>query len=202
MKTALCVVLVAVPVLADPPTRIMYFQPQAEMRLSIKLKRMEFPWYTMRVGIAESGEHELGMVRFRIKSGVTRGEICRQAKQAALIAFHTLPKLVRLDVDAAEADDTSTAKAVPWFAASIPRQSALQTDPLLPPEEWLSHQGVITYSERLAKDPKPSELAGATAYQFFNECLNRVPVTRHAKPGKKPAVARPAARKPSVDSSR
>jgi hypothetical protein len=160
------------------PTHIMFLNPTPEMRLAVLLKRRNFRWPVMRLGLANTREDLYGMLRFYVTKGVSRAEICREAKDAALIAFTSTPHLQQLDIDAAEMDDTRKAKATPWFVASINRDTFSHTKRELPPERWLTSQSLVTYGTLLQPDPDPVSTVAETLQSLWENGFQHVPIQR------------------------
>jgi hypothetical protein len=160
----------------------MYFDTPVETKLAILLKRRKLKWPVMRIGIGDSHGDLYGMLRLFVTKGVTRAEICREAKDSALIAFRAIPHLAQIDIDAAEQDDTKIAKATPWFVASVNRTGAESTDVDWPPEKWLVSQGFVSYGTALEEDGSPAQTVVGALLSLYEDGLQRIPVQRSHPP--------------------
>jgi len=163
---------------AQPPqTQIMYLSPDEELKLAITIKRQNYPWPAMRVGIGKSGPRWFGHIRFWVAPGAGRAHVLRQCRQATLLAFRLFEPLYHLDIDACPVDDTPQAKAKPWFAASMSRSNALKTSLELPPQSWFEVQGPVTLRDQLHAEGKaPLSLSQALMTQWGK------PIVKQAKP--------------------
>ena len=132
-----------------PPTQLMYLSAEEELKLVVLLKRQNYTWPVMRVGVGKSGPRWFGHIRFWVGQGAGRSEMLRQGRQAALLAFRLFPQLYQLDVDAAPQDDTSLMKARPWFTASLRRDKALNTSLELPPLHWFQKVSPLVIRKEL-----------------------------------------------------
>jgi hypothetical protein len=155
LRLLLVVLLTPALAAAPPPTKLMYFMPEPELKLAVALRREYYPWPVMRLGIGESGKNWFGHIRFWVAPGAGRAHILRQSRQAALLAFRLFPRLVTLDIDVAAEDDTAIIKAVPWFAATLQRQTVLTTALDLTPQTWFEAQGPVTLRAELHPEGDP-----------------------------------------------
>lgn len=150
-----------------PPTQIMYLSPDEELKLAVAIKRQQYPWPALRVGIGKSGPRWFGHIRFWVAPGAGRAHVLRQCRQATLLAFRMFQPLHHLDIDACPMDDTPQEKAKPWFAASMERDKVLKTSLELPPQSWFEVQGPVTLREHLHAEGNPAlSLAQALMLQW------------------------------------
>lgn len=166
----LSMLLGGVALAAPPQTKLMYLSPEVELKLAIALKREYYPWPVMRVGVGQNGPRWFGHIRFWVAPGAGRAQVLRQARQASLLAFRTFPNIVVVDVDAATEDDTPQLKAVPWFAATLQRKSALATPLNLSPQSWFERQGPVTLRDDLHAE---GEAADSMAYALMLQWSKR-----------------------------
>jgi hypothetical protein len=127
-----------------PPTQLMYLSPEVELKLAVAIKREYYPWPALKVGIGQFGQRWFGHIRFFVAPGAGKAQVLRQCRQVSLLAFRMFANMVQLDIDASPTDDTVESKAVPWFAASLKRSTALSTPLELPPQSWFEIQGPVT----------------------------------------------------------
>ena len=145
------------------------FSPAEALRLGAEIALVSL---TLETGSESNDAHNVEVFR----------KICREAKDAAVVAFRALPRLAQLDIDAAEKDDTKTSKATPWFVASVNRQGVESTDIDFPPEKWVINQSLVTFGTALEEDSSPVQTALEALLNLYEDALQRVPVQRSHPP--------------------
>ncbi|MBT9581927.1 hypothetical protein IV102_01175 [bacterium] len=142
---------------AEPPqTQLMYLSPELELKLAVAIKREHYPWPAIKVGIGQFGQRWFGHIRFFVAPGAGKAQMLRQCRQVSLLTFRMFDKMVQIDIDASPSDDSVESKAVPWFAASLTRPTALSTPLELPPQSWFEIQGPVTLRPDMHAEGDPA----------------------------------------------
>lgn len=170
--------------------KIMYLNPEAEMRLSKACRRLDLPLPVLRIGVGESNGRQFAMIRFLAK-GASPAQCRRETVRLVRVAFATLPQLQQLDVTGDDRDDEQGQKKRPavYFSASVRRSDLVGVPATATPGRQLAAMTEIQSDPALGGEPEAVGTVGtveALLRGSFQEAFRRMPIRRQQRKSKRP----------------